>query len=120
MRSFLAAVLEFAGRLALLAVALLPIVWLFSVSTQYLFVIIIMHVVGLVVALGLSRRALTWPGRAASGVVTLWLLLVFVVALQVATVCRPVLLRAEGEELFDSGKLFFIEHFDEAAGKKSP
>jgi hypothetical protein len=81
---------------------------------------IAMHVVIWVFALSLSSSALLWPGRPARGVVTLWLLLVFVVSLQVATVCRPVLLRPADAPLFEKGKVFFLEHFDRVAGANSP
>jgi hypothetical protein len=119
-RVFLTAVLGFAGRLSLLAVAMLPIVWLFSVSTRFLFLIVMMHFVIWGSALVLSSRALAWPGRPARGVVALWLLLVLLVSLQVATVSRPVLLREARAPFFESGKVFFLEHFENVAGKESP
>jgi len=121
-RGFLTAVLGFSGRLALLAVAMMPIVWLFSVSTQFLLVAITMHVMIWAFALGLARQSLIFHDelRPVRRVVLLWLLLVWVVGLQVATVCRPVLFTPEGGPLFESGKSFFLEHFDDAAGMKSP
>lgn len=118
--TFFTTVLGFAGRLSLFAFATLPIVWLFSVSSQYLFLMIAMHLVIWILSLALSRSALSWPGRPARGVVTLWLVLVFVVSLQLATVCRPVLLRPAYAPLFERGKVFFLEHFDHVAGKTSP
>jgi len=122
-RSYLTAVLGFAGRLGLIAAALTPVVWLFSVSTRYLFIAIWMHVLHWIFALGLARRAfgspsLAWKGGRAA--VSLWLVLLFFVSLQVATVSRPLLIRGEHDALFETEKVFFLEHFGRVAGKEAP
>lgn len=116
-RSFLAVVAGFAATLALLLLALLPIGWLFSVSSRYLGSVVWLHVLLWALALGLGWRFL---GRAlaaagARGGMVVWLFLFALVSLQVATFLRPVLWRPPGAPLFRLGeKLFFLEHLDQA------
>lgn len=114
-RSFLAVVAGFAATLALLLLALLPIGWLFSVSSRYLGSVVWLHLFLWVMALLLGWRFL---GRAleaagAKGGMLLWLLLFAIVSLQVTTFLRPVLWRPAGAPLFRTGeKMFFLEHLD--------
>lgn len=112
-RSFLAVAAGFAATLALVLLALLPIGWLFSVSSRYLGSVVWLHVLLWVVALALGwrflKRALQSAG--AQGGMALWLLLFALVSLQVTTFLRPVLWRPPGTPLFRFGeKLFFLEH----------
>lgn len=114
-RTFFATVAGFAATLALLLLALLPIGWLFSVSSRYLGSVVWLHLLLWVLALTLGWRFL---GRAlaavgAHGGAFVWLLLFAFVSLQVATFLRPVLWRQPKEPPFRLGeKMSFIEHFD--------
>ena len=116
-RSFLAVVAGFAATLALLLLALLPIGWLFSVSSRYLGSVVWLHFFLWALALGLGWRFL---GRAlaaagAHGGMVVWLLLFALVSLQVTTFLRPVLWKPPGAPLFRFGeKMFFLEHLDQA------
>ena len=126
-RRLLATVSGFAATLGLLLAALLPISWLFSVSSRYLASAVWVHVLMWGISLIVGWRFLSGALRengAGSGMFV-WLLLFGIVSLQVATFVRPVLWRAPKEPLFQEGKMFFLEHFgkvldhDEAQEKKS-
>lgn len=126
-RRLLATVSGFAATLGLLLAALLPIAWLFSVSSRYLASAVWVHVlmwgISLIFGWRFLGRALRESG--AGGGMVLWLFLFGFVSLQVATFVRPVLWRAPKEPLFEQGKMFFLEHFgkvldhDEAQQKKA-
>ncbi|MFN8060343.1 MAG: hypothetical protein U0Q12_14395 [Vicinamibacterales bacterium] len=110
---FVVVLLSYLGLLALVLVGLLPIEWLFSVSSQSLTFVVWLHLVLWVLALGFGWRFL----RAALpevpfGALVLWVGLFCVVSFQVATFVRPVLLRNEGVPLVEPGKLFFLDHFN--------
>lgn len=112
-RRLLATVSGFAATLGLLLAALLPIAWLFSVSSRYLASAVWVHVLMWAISLTFGWRFL---GRAlresgAGGGMVLWLFLFGFVSLQVATFVRPVLWRAPKEPLFKEEKMFFLEHF---------
>jgi hypothetical protein len=104
------------GFLGLLLAALLPINWLFSVSSRSLGFLVILHGLVWVVALWFGgaflHRVIPEPG-ARSGL-ALWVILVGVVSLQVATVMRPVLARAPGAPLVERSRLSFLEHVGQA------
>lgn len=113
-RSFLAVMTGFMATLALLLLALLPIAWLFSVSSRYLGSVVWLHLVlwGLALVLGWRFLARCLAVVGAQGGTAVWLLLFAVVSFQVATFLRPVLWREPGEALFRSQeKMFFLEHF---------
>jgi hypothetical protein len=121
-RRLLASVAGFVGTLGLLLAALLPISWLFSVSSRYLASAVWIHVMLWVVSLLFGWRFL---GRAlretgAGGGMFLWLVLFGLVSLQVATFVRPVLWRDPGRPLFESGKMFFLEHFGKVIDHDDP
>ena len=113
-RTFLATIAGFAATLALLLLALLPIGWLFSVSSRYLGSVVWLHLLLWALALVLGWRFL---GRAlaaagAQGGAFVWLFLFALVSLQVATFLRPVLWRPAGAPLFRfDEKMSFPEHF---------
>ncbi len=115
LRTFLATVAGFAATLALLLLALLPIGWLFSVSSRYLGSVVWLHLLLWALALILGWRFL---GRAlaaagAHGGTVVWLFLFALVSLQVATFLRPILWRQPKAPLFHFGeKMSFPEHFD--------
>ena len=115
-RSFFAVVAGFAGILSLLMAALLPISWLFSVSSRYLGSVVWLHVVlwllALVIGWRFLGRVLAHVGARGLG---LWLLLFALVSFQAVTFLRPVLQRAPGEPIFRMGeKMFFLEHLGKA------
>jgi hypothetical protein len=119
-RSFLAVVAGFAGTLGLLLVGLLPIIWLFSLSSRYLGMVTWIHILLWVLALLVGWRFLSRALHAcgAKGGLALWLLLFILVSFQVTTFLRPVLWRAPGTPLFQAQeKMSFFEHlghvFDE-------
>lgn len=111
-RRFLTAVSGFAATLGLLLVALLPIAWLFSVSSRYLASAVWLHFFLWVLAIVFGWRFLDVALResgARSGLL-LWLALFLIVSMQVATVVRPVLVWDGKGALFTQGKMFFLEH----------
>lgn len=111
-RRLLAAVSGFAATLGLLLLALLPIAWLFSVSSRHLTTVVWLHVLLWALALGFGWRFLGGALRelGSRGGMILWLLLFSVVSFQVATFVRPVLYREPGAPAFAGGKLFFLEN----------
>jgi hypothetical protein len=105
----------FIGMLALVLLGLLPIEWLFSVSTRSLAFLVWLHLLLWAIALIFGARFL----RAAlpevpSSAVVLWLALFCVVSFQVTTFMRPTLWREPNAPAFEHGKLFFLDHFSQA------
>jgi hypothetical protein len=88
--------------------ALAPIVFVFATGSRRLGSVIFWCLASLVGALLLVRRQLreAGVGSAAAG---FWLLLLLVVALQGATVARPMLVRAPGEGRWVGERLGFLE-----------
>jgi hypothetical protein len=116
-RGFLALLAGFAGTLSLVLLGLLPVAWLFSVTSRYLGSVVFFQLLLWVVALALAWRFLGQAAAASGarrGALLLWLALFAVVSLQVVTVLRPVLARKPGEALFAGGKKSFLEHFGDA------
>jgi hypothetical protein len=112
-RSFATAVAGFCGIAGLLLLALMPVIWLFSVSTISLTFVVWLHILAwattLLFAHGFLARAIPQAKNAAM----VWLFLLFFVSLQMTTYVRPVLWRAPGDPLFDAEKKSFFAHFDE-------
>ncbi len=110
----------FAGTLALVLLALLPINWLFSSSSKHLstatFLQFFLWVIALSLAWRFLRQGLQTTGT--RGGMILWLLLFCVVSLQAATVLRPVLSRKPGGAVFVYGKKSFLEHFGDTFDEK--
>jgi hypothetical protein len=111
---FRVAVAGFAGMIGLVMIGLMPIVWLFSVSSRSLAFIATLHVVLWVVSVAFAARflGLALKESGASATPILWVLLFVLVSLQVATFLRPVLWLEPGAPLFRAEKLFFLEHYD--------
>jgi hypothetical protein len=109
---FVVTLAAFFGLLGLILVALLPIEWLFSVSSRSLAFVVWLHVAlwGLAVSFGGRFLRAALP-ELSGGVVLLWLMLFCVVSFQVTTFVRPTLWRAPAGAVFEDGKLFFIDHF---------
>jgi hypothetical protein len=119
-REFAAVVSGFAGTLGLLLAGLLPIAWLFSLSSRRLAAVTWIHLflwaLALLVGWRFLRRALAAVG-VQSGMF-LWVALFCIVSFQVTTFLRPVLWRPAGTPIFRMGeKLSFFENlgrvFDE-------
>jgi hypothetical protein len=102
----------FLATLGLLMLGMLPIGWLFSQSSRYLTAAVWLHVFIWALALLFGWRFLSEVLRdsGARGGAGFWLILFWLVSLQVTTVLRPVLWRDSGAPLFAGGKLFFLEH----------
>ena len=121
-RSFFAVATGFAATLALLLLALLPIAWLFSVSSRYLGSVVWLHLflwaLALIIGWRFLARSLAAVGAQAGMVI--WLFLFAVVSCQVTTFLRPVLWRERGEALFRSEeKMFFLDHFGSSFGRSA-
>jgi hypothetical protein len=104
------------GLMGLMLAALLPVNWLFSVSSRSLGFLVILHGLVWLVALyfggAFLRRVIPEPGARRG--LALWVVLVGVVSLQVATVARPVLARQPGAPLVERSRLSFLEHVGQA------
>ena len=99
--------------IGILMLGLVPIVWLFSVSSRSLGFVTVLHAVLWMVIVGFSARFLSLALRESGGQSSpaLWVVLFIVVSFQVATVFRPMLWIQPGEPLFRSEKMFFLEQF---------
>ena len=109
---FVVTLAGFFGLLGLVLVALLPIEWLFSVSSQSLAFVVWLHLLlwGLAVVFGGRFLRAALP-EVSGGALLLWLTLFCVVSFQVTTFVRPTLWRAPAGAVFEDGKLFFLDHF---------
>lgn len=112
-RKFVAAIVGSVSLVSLLFVALLPISWLFSVSSRSLSFMVILHLAIWMVVVGLAVRPLRLVAPKAGRAVSLWMLLFLAVSLQVATQLRPLLWRATDAPLFEAKKLSAMGHFAE-------
>lgn len=111
---FIVTLVGFAGMLALVLVGLLPIEWLFSVSTSSLAFVVWLHITlwGIAVTFGARFLRAALPEMPASATF-LWLALFCVVSFQVATFMRPTLWREPNAPVVERGKLFFLDHFNQ-------
>jgi len=109
-RAFATAVSGFAGITGLILLAMMPVIWLFSVSTLSLTFVVWLHLVVWLTALVFGRQFLVRAAGAARATIGLWLVLLFIVSLQMTTYVRPVLWRAPNEPLFATKKQSFFEH----------
>ncbi len=117
-RRLSAVLVSFCALAGLVLLGLLPVVWLFSVSSRYLGFVTIVHTGCWSIAIALAGRFLarTLRREGASGA-PLWAMLLFIVSLQAATVLRPMLWREPGEGWRATEKLFFLEHFIDSADR---
>ncbi|HEV7240410.1 MAG TPA: hypothetical protein VGQ36_14310 [Thermoanaerobaculia bacterium] len=114
-RSFTSAIAGFCGVAGLLLLALMPVIWLFSVSTISLSFVVWLHVTVWVVTLFFAHRFLARTAPGARGAIGVWLVLLFFVSLQMTTYVRPVLWRGANEPLFATEKKSFFGHLGEVA-----
>jgi hypothetical protein len=116
-RQFASAVAGFCGVAGLILLALMPVAWLFSVSTLSLGFMIWLHVFVWLTALAFGQR---WLKRSVTsgGAIGLWLVLLLLVSLQMTTYLRPVLWRQSGAPLFELEKQSFFSHLYDASTMK--
>jgi hypothetical protein len=100
----------FSGIAGLVLVALMPVVWLFSVSSLSLSFVVWLHVFAWMAALVFAQKFLVRSARSAGTAITLWLILIFFVSLQMTTYVRPVLWRGNGEPMFAKARQSFFNH----------
>jgi hypothetical protein len=117
---FARALAGFAGIAGLILIALMPVVWLFSVSTISLGFVVFLHIFSWLVALAFGWQFLVGAFGKASRAAALWLVLVLIVSLQMTTYLRPVLWRDAGQPLFAREKLSFFSHLGEVAKWEPP
>jgi len=112
---FIVTLIGFVGMLALVLVGLLPIEWLFSVSTHSLAFVVWLHLAlwGIAVVFGARFLRAALPEMPASAML-LWPALFCVVCFQVTTFMRPTLWREQNAPVVVRGKLFFLDHFSQA------
>lgn len=106
-------VAAFLALLGLLALGLIPINWLFSVSSRSLLFVVWLHLGAWILAVKLARRFLrsVFEDEGPRRAVGAWLILFVVVSLQVTTCLRPVLWRDDNAPAFEGQRLSFLEHF---------
>ena len=106
----------FAGVTSLILVALGPIAWLFSLTSRSLGFLVVLHLVtwGLALVFGLRMLRAVSGSRGARRVAVLWLALFFVVSLQVTAYLGPVLVRSDGEPLFELQRESFLTRYHRA------
>jgi len=112
---FVVTLAGFIGMLALVLVGLLPIEWLFSVSTQSLAFVVWLHLAlwGIAILFGARFLRAALP-EVPSSALLLWLAVFCVVCFQVTTFMRPTLWREPHAPVIAHGKLFFLDHFSQA------
>jgi hypothetical protein len=109
---FVVTLAGFIGMIAMVLVGLLPIEWLFSVSTASLEFVVWLHLAlwGIAVIFGARFLRAALP-EVPLGARLLWLALFCVVSFQVTTFMRPTLWREPNAPVLEHGKLFFLDHF---------
>jgi hypothetical protein len=114
-RAFAIALSGFCGVAGLLLLALMPVIWLFSVSTISLAFVVWLHIFVWIVTLLFARRFLARTAPNAKVAISVWMVLLLFVSLQMTTYVRPVLWRADGEALFARKKESFFDHIADVA-----
>jgi len=112
----------FLGLTSLLMLGLLPVNWLFSVSSQSMWFIMLLHLAiwqtSLVFAYRFLRKTL-FPQQSAK-VLVLWTMLFLCVSYQVTTSLRPVLWRPAGTAVVDFRKKTFLDNWAESVSLATP
>jgi len=103
----------FCAVLGLLMTGMIPVAWLFSVSTKSILFVFWMHLIMWLAALVFARNYLrhAFPTLPQRRVLRLWIFLFVLVSFQMTTHLRPVLWRDAGQGVFTAGKMSFVEHF---------
>jgi hypothetical protein len=108
------------GLTGLLLVGFAPVLWVFSQSTESLgfmgFLAILFWVISVLFGMGLLSRVTQAISPAAStGYLLTWIVIFFIVTLQMSTALRPIL--GTADKLLPEEKRFFLEHWvDEIDG----
>ncbi len=101
--------------IGLLLLGLVPVTWLFSVSTRSLPFVVVLNVLAWLFAVSFARRFLRMlesSGARKTRGLQWWLIIYIVVSLQMATTMRP-LLEIKKDGWWTSGKKSFLIHFAE-------
>lgn len=95
--------------------ALLPITWLFTVSSRHLATVVLIDLLAWTIGLLLAHRLVRalLPDTARVGL-RFWTLLLLLTSLQATTVLQPVLYRRANEPLFASRRQLFLGQFGDA------
>jgi hypothetical protein len=103
----------FCAVLGLLMMGMIPVAWLFSVSTRSILFLFWMHLFMWVGALIFARSYLrnVFPTLQQHRILRLWIFLFVLVSFQMTTHVRPILWRDPGQGFFTAGKMSFVEHF---------
>jgi hypothetical protein len=113
--TLLGAVAGFSATNALVLAGLLPVSWIFSVSSRSLAFVVVLHFAAWLLAVLLARRVLVRvTGGRARVALRLWTILFLFVSLQVATYLQPVLVRSADEPLFRRPRQLFVDHLGSA------
>ena len=112
-RTFASALAGFAGIAGLLLLALMPIIWLFSVSTLSMPFVVWLHVMVWIITLVFAYRYLARTATRAGAAIGVWMVLLFFVSLQMTTYVRPVLWRRANEPFFAREKISFFGHIED-------
>ena len=110
-RAFANNVAGFAGITGLILLALMPVIWLFSVSTLSLGFVVWLHIFVWITALVFGLQFLSRSTSKSGGTIGVWLVLLFFVSLQMTTYVQPVLWRADNEPFFAMKKESFLQHY---------
>jgi hypothetical protein len=120
-RQLAALLAGFCGVAGLLLLGLMPVTWVFSISSRSLAFVVWMHIVLWVMTVLAARHYLVRvTGKATATAIGCWIIIVFFVSLQMTTSLRPVLWRAPNQPLFTSTKLSFFEHLGRVWDWKEP
>ncbi|HXH41332.1 MAG TPA: hypothetical protein VNN08_22075 [Thermoanaerobaculia bacterium] len=104
----------FCGIAGLLLLGLMPVTWVFSISSRSLAFVVWMHIVVWLIAIVAARHYLVRLTGSRFGLaIGCWITIVFLVSLQMTTSLRPVLWRAPNQPLFTRAKMSFFEHIGE-------
>jgi hypothetical protein len=108
------------GLFGLLAVALVPIGWLFSVSSRSAGFVVFVHaaVWSGMVLLGLRFLRMSLGTQCGGGASFRWVVLLWLVALQLASLVGPVVHRAPDEGLWKMERGFFLVRWVEATARE--
>lgn len=109
------------GLFGLFALALMPIGWLFSVSSRSAGFVVFVHAVvwSVVVLLGLRFLNVALAAEARRANSFLWVGLLWLVALQLASLVGPVVHRGPGEPAWAMERGFFVARWVEGAGEEA-
>jgi len=109
-RDFSMSVAAFCGIIGLILLALMPVAWLFAVSTMSLTFVVWLHIFVWLTALLFAERVLGRKAPGARSAVALWVTLLFLVSLQMTTYLRPVLWQPADGGFFQLEKESFLAH----------